>query len=162
MTVLLLLAAAIAPAPPAPPIVTVSEKAPVLARPRPALPVNLDIEIKAGNELLWAGSLRVSDRVQASFSRQMTEAAETICEVAPHMSAMRSSLSVNITRLRFGEDSDSYSLKLNWDRPGPKGNACEAQQSIRTIGLNQQFAFGQSNVVTIDGDNGLRVTIRRR
>ena len=159
MIALLMLAAAVPPVPAPPPIVALPRVDPASSAP----PVTFDVEVRAGGEVQWSGPMRVSGQSPASFSRNKSDAAEALCPspVYPGASA-RTSLSVTLTSRRVAPDRIGYNLRVSWDRPGPVADACLAPQSTRTVALTQNVAIEPGQSVTVNGDGGLSVTLRRR
>ncbi|MBN8819447.1 MAG: hypothetical protein J0I80_12110 [Sphingomonas sp.] len=157
MIALMMLAAA-TPAVPVPPL-------PVIEMPRaaPTTPVNFEVEVRAGSELLWSGTMRVSGQSPASFTRNKTDAPEAVCAAPVYNSTnSRTSLSLTLTGRRFAQEKTGYNLRVTWERPGPAADACEAPLSTRTVALAQDFSIAPGQSVTVTGDAGLSVTLRRR
>lgn len=104
-------------APPAPPAPTVTP-APSAARiyvadeiAEPHQPHQFDIHVTGGGETLWRGSLRISQRNQASFSQSKSEAPEAVCG-APYRYGRegRSSINLSLTSVRYAEGEPDYRI----------------------------------------------------
>jgi hypothetical protein len=119
----------------------------------------LEVEVRAGAEILWSGSLRAGPSRAASYTREISQAPEGDC-----------------SRPSYGRDSESSSLRLTlspqlrdgglrigvgarWQRPS--GGGCE-QPGSRTVELSEIVDLPSSNWHTINGDGGLTVRLRRR
>lgn len=149
------------PAPPSPPIVTVIP-APTAHRTSgvPAFRAAIDAEVRAGNELLWAGVLHVAPNRAASFSRRQSEAAES-CPDDAYVQQQEDQLTVQIgsARLVGTEAGDAFVVSVRWSRPQP-GN-CPYRGSSRTVELNETVTLGAGATTTVRGDAGLVLHLHR-
>lgn len=122
----------------------------------------VDVEVSAGTEVLWKGSLRLSSGQPASFRREVSEAPAAQCEAGAYGTRPDQS-SVNLTMVpsRWSGRENSVDVKLRWGRPTP--DACATPgSSVRTVELNQSVQLQPGQWVTVSGDAGLVLKIRRR
>ena len=146
---------------PAPPVVIVPGPAHGRGSPsEPIVPSLLDIRVTAGTSLLWEGSLRTG-RSAAVYRNDRSEAPAVPCPMNYRPDAsVRSSFMVSITRDRGGPHADRHEVSVNWSRPSDD-RSCD-QSGIRRIELKQTPTIAPGDEVTLSGDAGLRVWIRRR
>ncbi|HEX7852347.1 MAG TPA: hypothetical protein VF503_01470 [Sphingobium sp.] len=160
-----MLAGTIPSAPPPPPM----PSAPILLSSRSSSPnplkfVNFEVEVRSGSTVLWSGAMRVSNRVGASFSRQQSDASAEACENEQGdygFGGERSALAVNLSMMRQSSGSDSFDLRVNWDRPGLR-DGCSSRRGTRTIALSENFVLVERTETVITGDGALAIRIRRR
>jgi hypothetical protein len=156
----LLLLAAQATEPRSPPVIT-APPAPMLVSParEPIAPSQLDVRVTAGRELLWEGSLRVGV-TGGTYRQDLTQAPEEPClSGSPNGLQLRSGFVVSITRLRYGRPSNQHQLTVNWSRPSDS-ESC-TNNGARTVELRQTINLDPGQEVTLEGDAGLSVRIRR-
>lgn len=151
-----------------PPIVTVAPPPPMISA--PALPsrtvgpaVTFDVEIRLGDEILWTGPMRVAEGAQAQFTRTKNDAPTTQCTdpILRYGGTDTSSLSVRLSRLASRTGEDRFQLTATWSRPGIE-KGCSMEQGTRTIGLTQTLTIANNGDLTVHGDGGLAVRLRRR
>jgi hypothetical protein len=144
------------PAPPASP----AYSAPIASR-YGAMPVErftVDVEVKAGGELLWSGALRVSSANQTSFRREIVEAPIEPCTTTDYgIGAAQSSLNLTLQAQR---GTDMLSVSTRWGRPGDSG--CGPRGSTRTVELSDNIKLTPGRWSELQGDGGLVVRVRRR
>lgn len=130
--------------------------------PRDAQPVMLatfDIDISARGARLWSGPLRVSTNEGASFSRTVQQA--TPCEKQNGARSQSETITLSLAQQR-NTDADRYDLTVNWERPGPEAGSCKGGRSTRETRLNEAIDLPPGGQVTVNGDGGLTITLRRR
>lgn len=150
------------------PIVAAPPPPPILIAPtspgRPiGPPVTFDVDIRLGNEVLWSGPMRVSQGAAAQFTRTKSDAPAVQCTDAAlrYVSSDVTSLSVRLSRQASPQGEDRFQLTANWSRPGGE-NGCPNEQGTRTIGLTQSFVLSANSDLTVAGDGGLSIRLRRR
>ena len=148
---------------PAPPVVITTRMAP-LAVAQPMRTRLAEIEVTAGRQMLWTGSLRIGRNGSSSFSRNQTEAVPDECQPADPSNAsgsVRSSLSVNLSSYR----ADRSTVQVEWTRPAascdPSADDGEGT-GTRTVQLNQQVDLSTGRLVTVTGDAGLVIRLTAR
>lgn len=124
--------------------------------------VDFDVEIKAGDQSLWSGPMRVSNRVSATFNSDKHDASTEICVNDPSDfgSGNRSRLSVTLRMLPYGDRRDLFALTLSWEHPSSDRH-CNRDMATRTVGLTENFTLGAGQETRLRGDGGLVVHIRR-
>ncbi len=126
---------------------------------------SFDIEVRAGGEVLWSGPMRVSRLVAGRFERRKTEAPAASCGdggTSRVNAAENTTLSVNVQRyLGAPIDDAAFTLSVTWVRPG-EGDACGGGRATLTSGISQQLRLAPGQSLTINGDSGLTVRLRRR
>ncbi|PXA85016.1 hypothetical protein DMC47_38415 [Nostoc sp. 3335mG] len=121
------------------------------------------VEIRAGGSLLWAGPMRVAERSSAMFNQQKNDAPRTECTLdqPEYFGVARSSLSVNLSVVRYGANASGYQIRVSWEHPAAD-SGCDGERSTRSVGIQQSFQLEPGRETSISGDGGLAVTIRRR
>jgi hypothetical protein len=124
---------------------------------------DFDVEVRAGHDLLWSGSMRVSGAQAASFSRQKSDAPPGDCPAGPigYGGGERSALSITLASFRVDATNSRFRFTLNWERPGQSGQ-CAGAGSARTVGLSESFDLAPGQSRTLTGDGGLVVQLHRR
>jgi len=149
------------------PAVVAAPTAPVVLAPaspgRPiGPPVTFDVDVRLGNEILWSGPMRVSQGAQAQFTRNKSDAPAVQCaDTAFRYGNDVTTLSVRLSRQGSQPGEDRFQLTANWSRPGAE-NGCPNETGTRTIGLTQTFLLAANGELTVTGDGGLSVRLRRR
>lgn len=152
------------PTAPPPPIVMVTPPAP------PAPPMArreierflVDVEIRAGGELLWSGPLRVASGQPSTFRRDSSEPAAQSCADVYGSGAQQNSLQFSITpSWQPGPDPQRAMVLLRWGRPG--ANPCVGRSGgARSVELSDSVLLAAGQWATVTGDAGLVLRIRRR
>lgn len=121
-----------------------------------------DVDARSGNELLWAGEMRVSGRQGASFTRQQSNASTSSCArgQTSYGQGERSSLSINLNRYRAGRDEGGVQMRVTWERPG-EGDTCQGANA-RTAGITENLFLERGQERIVKGDGGLIIRLRRR
>jgi len=162
MLPLLMMLAAPADVPVPPPIHAVSDY-PRATRATPLPPVQFEVEVRSGNDILWSGPMRVAESLPANFNRQKLDAPDVACPPYAGRNGQRSSLSVSLSTSGRAVPDQRFALRVTWERPSLGAErSCEPQQGTRTVGLNQSFDLAPGQSTTITGDGGFSITIRRR
>ncbi|UYY59047.1 hypothetical protein [Sphingomonas sp. S2-65] len=144
------------PAPPAPPIYPRFERAPLRIE-----RYVVDVEIVAGSEQLWQGTLRVATGQGASLRREVSQASALECGERTYPRGDQSLISLTLTPQRSDDTSGLADLRVRWGRPAP--DACASSgSSARAVELNQSVRIEAGKWVTVTGDAGLVVRLRRR
>ena len=155
-------AAQVAPPPPVisvPPVIHSSPRFAVSNR-VPGERYTVEVEIRAGTETLWSGPMNVSTTQGANFSRQMSEAPASDCGPEGYGQQAQNSLSLQLNPQRVPDAGASLGVSVRWGRTIP--GTCPYRNSSRTVELNETVALTPNKSVTLTGDAGLTVRLRRR
>ena len=118
----------------------------------------LDVEVRGG-ALLWSGTMRVSPRVQASYTSSKSDAPAGICPPQRwYGSGERDALRLTVSFVNPGS-APRYVVNASWTRPA--GDGCDGAQDTRTVALTESVDIGQRDA-TVSGDGGLTVRLRQR
>jgi len=153
---LILLAALAQPAPPV--IAHIPHTPAISAAPAPA---QIDVRVAGDRAILWEGTLRVSPTAGANITQNRSEAAPDSCTADPRRGS-NVSTSLRLA-LRVGSDRGGgslYSVDVNWTRPG-SADQCPTG-GTRGVHLEQAVVLAPGQAVTLRGDAGLTVELRRR
>jgi hypothetical protein len=121
----------------------------------------LDIRVSSEGGVLLEDSLRVGPQGGASVTQSRSEAAAAGC--APPLSYERSigtNFRLNVQPTGGTAARAHYRVDVSWTRPG-SGQGC-TQDGSRTATLQQSVDLASGQEVTLRGDAGLTVRIRRR
>ncbi|WBO24175.1 hypothetical protein [Sphingomonas abietis] len=158
---------AVAPAPPPPPPMVlpspVSPRFSAMSR-DPGPSILFDVEVRAGGDLLWNGPMRVNGITGSSVNRSKSDAPSVTCPtVAGYDQGVRSSLSVNLSEVRFGDpDADRFQLRVALDRPGGTADGCvDGERSSRSVGMTENLHMTAGETRTLEGDGGLQIKLHR-
>ena len=108
--------------------------------------------------------MRVGQGGPASFNTEKADAARGICPSIRRLSygdMERSSLRVTISRGYERTNKDYFQVQVAWLRPVAE-RACGAESGSRSVGITQPITLAAGGRVTLDGDAGLSIAIRRR
>lgn len=128
--------------------------------------VTLDIEVRTKSESLYRGSLNVGPQVQATYSREITEASPTNCtrstdpDEDDRQRPARQSTSFRLTAAyseRQGEPKP-FSLTVRWSQP--TASSCPTEAGTRTIEFSQAFTLAPGAKTSFDSF-GLTISVRR-
>ncbi|MBV9842236.1 MAG: hypothetical protein JOY99_12040 [Sphingomonadaceae bacterium] len=162
---LLALTVAAAPVAAPPPLAVPSlNRAPVIMTASDAVqpPIEIDVEVRQADTVLYSGMMRVAGNIGASYSLNIMNAPRGLCTGRlTYDMGERSSLQVNLRSESFRDQPDRFALDLHYDRPA-SDRSCDQQPGTRSIGLNQAVPLAAGASVTISGDAGLSVRLRRR
>lgn len=149
-------------APPAPP-------APAAPPAQPMAPVQypVDVDVRAGADRLFAGTLDVGSPVTSSFRQEKTDAVLATCidndsypaSNGPRATQRSSSFSVSINP-GYQRADNRVQVQVRWTRPGTGG--CSGQTNLRTVEMIEWVRLAPGQTVTLSGDAGLIVKLTRR
>ena len=120
----------------------------------------IEVEVRTGSEVLWSGQLAVSASQGATFTRRLSEASTDDCQAAGYVSPMENMLSVQLGPFRQVESDGPLSVAVRWVRPTPP--ACPIRGGSRTVEINDAVVLTPGRSVSLNGDGGLSVRLRRR
>jgi hypothetical protein len=162
---------------PPPPVIVHTMPGPVVAGPpgppgRPlvhaipeaneAPPDVIEMRVTSGSEKLWEGRLRVG-RTSASLIQYIHEAEPAGCPASDHGRSVYSNVNVSLQRWKLSTTpagAFNYQLRVSWQRPSsPHGCLTEGS---RTVEVNQGLDLKPGQAITLKGDVGLVVWVRRR
>ena len=163
----LLQAIAITPPPaltgpvPAPPLVAqrMASYLPVADRATPRRDT-IDVEIRAASEILWAGTMIVSNQQASTFSRQLSGPPPADCMPRNYGDHHQDSLSMEMTSRSNADDDSIFNVTLRWGRSLP--GTCPYRNSSRTVELSERITLAPDQTITLKGDAGLTVRLHRR
>lgn len=157
-------------APPPPPPIVSARTTPIYAdadsaeRQKPVQVTDIDAVIRAPSGVLWQGTLQVARGRESSWSQTRSEPPRTICPAPSHYGSEREMLSLSLTPVAGGMPgamsggmADSVMVNVRWTRRGD--GACDG---VRTVELRQSVVLADRQTVSVSGDGGLRVELRRR
>jgi hypothetical protein len=143
------------PAPPAPPAIHVVQPNRNLTE-----VTTVDVVVRAGNEVLFEGPLRVAVIAPAAMSHEQTEAPPAGCPAKGYRDRAVRRLRLNLSA-NAGQGGDrDYAVSVSWTRPIDR--ACPAPTGTRTVELTETVMLSVGRAVTVTGDGDLSVTLRRR
>ena len=144
-------------APPAPPSPADYQRAMARLTQPPAI---LDIRVSGEGGMLWQGPVRVG-ATGASIRQDRSESEPASCsrQMPSYEHSVRTSFTLGVSPARYGQD-DVFGLNIGWTRL-PREESCAAEGS-RTVQLQTSIAIQPRGSVTLHGDAGLTVEIRRR
>lgn len=157
-------------APPSPPLVYVPSPIPVssdVGRVRMATDVSaqiaeFDVEIRAGSESSWSGSMRTAGNITSTLSRSKSDAPLVRCDDdrRNYGEGERESLQMTLRPIQYVNKEGQFQLTVTWERP-VTAQRC-GERATQTIARSETFVLlpGQSRVTTAEG--GLTVRLRRR
>ena len=117
--------------------------------------------VRAGDRLLFSGTLRVASGSGASYSENRSEASRTTCPtLRPYESTERSSLSIQLYLREDQRAGQAVNVNVNWQRPAP-GGSC-GNDGTRSVQLSQTVQLQPGQNATVEGDAGLVVNLSRR
>lgn len=150
----------IAPSAPLPIISTRIVPPPIIrSEPMPAIPI--EVQVTAGDKLLYSDTLRVARNAGASYSESRSEASSAVCSDAmSYDRSERTSLNIQLNWRDFGNEAPAANITVNWQRP-LNGAEC-ASIGSRGVQLNQSVRLAPGESATIKGDAGLTVRLTRR
>jgi hypothetical protein len=125
----------------------------------PIVPSRMDVRVTAGRDLLWEGSLRVG-LIGGLYRQDLTQAPAVPCLPGSRDSQQtRSGFVVSINRVPYGNLSNQHQVTINWSRPS-ETPSCTGS-GARTVELRETISLDTGEEVTLEGDAGLAVRIRR-
>jgi hypothetical protein len=127
-----------------------------------APPDLIELRVRSGTELLWAGTLRVA-RPGASLIQHINQTEPTGCPPSPYAHSVHSSLSVSLLRDKLSitpEGAFSYHVRVSWERPS-SARGCGGE-GARKVEVSQAVDLRPGQTTALKGDVGLVVEIRRR
>jgi hypothetical protein len=152
------------PAPPAPPAPAPSlhMRYPPQFSSAPRERYMVDVEIRGEGQVLWSGELRLATNQQTSVRRDLTQPGATACSEPRLGSVERTGLDLVLTPRAWSEADAGVEMTLRWGRPS--GNACANFDGVsaRTVELRDTIRLAPGQWVTVSGDAGLTLRIRRR
>ncbi|HSG35624.1 MAG TPA: hypothetical protein VLA37_13910 [Sphingomonadaceae bacterium] len=121
----------------------------------------VSVEIRAGADVLWSGTLRLGPQYgSASFSQSKNEFIGP-CDGEPLMAnrsySSNHQINFNISRRNWQQEPDAYSINVTWTQPLA---ACEGEGSD-TLGFNRQFTIPRGGSISVKGAGDLVVTVGR-
>ena len=121
----------------------------------------VDLEISGGDEKLWTGPLRVANGQTTSIRRERSEPVATPCpEDTYGAPAEQTALSVQLSPEQRGEGASAIRITVRWTRPGPA--SCLSRSSGRVVELNETVLLTRGQWVSVSGDAGLVLRLRRQ
>lgn len=161
MFILLVAAQAVSPPPRLPPVAVpppVYIPTPTYSSPISRERYVVDVEVRAGNLILWSGPLRVGGGYgQTSVRRDQSEPGDSKCGNGEELATATNSVSLTLSpRGR----NDALSVNVRWSRPGDL--PCGLGPNSRTVELSSAIALAPGESKTIAGDGGLMVRLQRR
>lgn len=157
---------AVAPAPPPPPPIVTSPVLPrfSMASRDPGPSILFDVEVRSAGDLLWNGPMRVNGITGASVNRSKSDAPSVTCPpTTGYDQGVRSSLSVNLNEVRFGDpEADRFQLRVSLDRPSGTPDGCvDGERGSRSVGLTENLHMTAGETRTLEGDGGVQVRLHR-
>lgn len=152
-------AIATSPAPPRP--VEVARAPQIVVAHGSTPPYSIEVETRAGDQLLWSGTLMVARGTGASFRRDLSQASALQCDQAEgrYRGDRQDSFSVQLSP-SYGDDSGRISVNVRWSRPGDE--TCQAGSVKRSIELSSSVLLPPGGSVETRGDGGLIIRLRRK
>ena len=155
---------------PAQTMITIAPPAPPAPPAQPSVPIQfpVEVEVRAGAERLFAGTLEVGSPVTSTFRQERVDAVVPTCgasdsypvitmggRAVPRASSFTISISTNYQRT-----DGRVQLNVRWVRPG--SSSCTGQFNTRTVEMNESVLLAPGQTVTVQGDAGLVVRLTRR
>ena len=144
-------------APPAPPVFVVPS---VPQQRGKAERFTVDVEVRAGSELLWSGPMVVSNAQGSSFTRRLSEPGADDCGGTGYVQPAENALSVQIMPSRSFDAAIGLALSVRWTRSVL--GACPFRNGSRNVELAQTIALAPGEATTLSGDGGVTIRLRRR
>ena len=138
----------------APPVV-ITPTAPA-GTPRPI--VQFDIRVSGEEGQIWDGGLRVGG-MGGNYRQDLSEAAPELCEPQGSDVVQRRDFSIMVRPGNY-RSPDSYVVSVSWTRPLP-GKGC-GRNGTRSVQLQQTVTIQPGETITLRGDAGLIVQMKRR
>lgn len=153
-------------APPAPPLVqpramTILRAPQNMPAQGPVVPYSIEVEARAGDQLLWSGTLMVARGMGATFRRDLSQASAVQCDQQDgrYRGNRQDSFSVQLSPA-YGDDPNRIGVEVRWSRPGEDN--CQSGTTKRSIEMSSQLLLPPGGSVEARGDGGLIVRLRRR
>ena len=131
-----------------------------MVQPGTGLDEGVDIEVRSGGAVLWAGSLRLgSPYGSASFSQSKNEFAPP-CPgqlINPNRSMNSESLNVSVSRNATPQDPDRFNVSVNWTRPL---SPCQGEGSD-SFGANRVVSVPRGRTETLAAGDGVVLRLTR-
>lgn len=117
------------------------------------------VEVSAGGQSLWSGTLRVGYPTGASVERSLTQALPVDCVVDENANyrAGRSSFRLGLNNPQFPDKQARMSFSVSWQRPA---ETCADAQFTRSVELAGSIQLEDGESVTVTGDGGLVAKFR--
>ena len=147
------------PAPPAPPVIYPTfTMRPGYRASGQGERYTVDVEVRGGGAVLWSGPLRVGGSYGATtIRRDQSEPGDASCPSSDYASPIATSFTLTLSPRG---SNGSLSVTVRWSRPGDQ--PCGPGPNSRTVELTQVVALDQGGNVTVNGDGGVSVRLRRR
>ena len=159
VTAVLVQSAIPAAPPPSPPSVFVAPRS-MMASPRGRERFLVDVEVRAGGDVLWSGPMTVSTGQVTSFMRRLSEPGPDDCSPGGYVPSLENSLSVQISSQGRSNGDAAFAVSVRWGRSVP--GACPDRAGNRSVELSQTVSLEPGRTVTVSGDADLTVRLRRR
>ena len=160
---------------PPPPVISVNSPPPIVAVPSlPPYPIPrlhvpdvpaprpflVDTTVSAGDRTLFRDVLRVARGYEASYNQSSNQAPMVPCAgSSSYQSSERSSLRIQLSN--YSDANDRLSVSVHWDRPLPPSAVCQPP-GLRGVQLTNIIELKAGETVVLEGDAGLRVSLKRR
>lgn len=117
------------------------------------------VEVSAGGQSLWSGTLRVGYPMGASVERSLTQALPVDCVVDENggYRAGRNSFRLGLNNPQFPDKQVRMSFNVSWQRPA---ETCADAQFTRSVELSGSIQLEDGESVTVQGDGGLVAKFR--
>jgi hypothetical protein len=117
------------------------------------------VEVSAGGQSLWSGTLRVGYPMGASVERSLTQALPVDCVVDENAGyrAGRNSFRLGLNNPQFPDRQVRMSFNVSWQRPA---ETCADAQFTRSVELSGSIQLDDGESVTVQGDAGLVAKFR--
>ncbi len=132
---------------------------PVSDRP-PAEVFAVDVTVRADKQTLFEGPLRVSRTTPASMQREQSEAPPGACPDQEYGGRANNRLRLQLTSSFSQSSQTRITVSVSWTRPVER--PCPTPTGSRTVEVTQTVVLPPGQIVTVAGDAGLVVTLRRR
>ena len=150
--------------PPVPQIVQVDRPPPIVAvrqqQPSAFLAFPVEIEMRSATEILWAGTLRVSNTNGSSYNMERSEPPLGACDDRSYR-VIQTQIRLNLNFQRNESMPDRLGVSATWKRPA-SSEGCSESRTSRTVMLEDMVALPPGATQQIKGDAGLVITLRRR
>ncbi|MEA1013458.1 hypothetical protein [Sphingosinicella sp. LY1275] len=124
-------------------------------------PAILDLRVSGEGGLIWQDTLRVGLRSPASVTQSRTEAPRAGCPLEKRQDgAVRTDFNISVSAQWLPDAAPQYNVTVDWTRPSAS-DGCRGGGN-REVKLSQMVDVPPGRSVTIEGDGGLRVEIRRK